>query len=39
MAEYVTIEDVDEGYRDCGKRKGNTEGYMEKCSVRSSETE
>lgn len=29
VAEYVTIEDVDEGYRDCGKRKGNTEGYME----------
>ena len=29
MNEYVTIEQIDEGYRDCCKRKGGTEGCME----------
>lgn len=29
MKEYVSIELIDEGYRDCRKRKGSTEGCME----------
>jgi len=29
VKEYVSIELIDEGYRDCRKRKGSTEGCME----------
>lgn len=29
MREYISIEQIDEGYRDCRKRKGSTEGCME----------
>ena len=27
--EYVTIEDIDQAYRDCKKRKGASQGYLE----------